>query len=117
MTRRYVIFIDSDGAVYRSPEFNGDKAELARMGSADHCDKAWREIERELFAPVRDYRSFRSAVMMAQQLYHSFLGDEHPTLPQRIAGVEAVPRSDEIIYITSGLGITTREFPSREVTV
>lgn len=117
MTRRYVIFIDSDGAVYRSPEFNGDKTELERMGSVDRCDKTWREIEREFFLPVRDYRSFRSAVMMAQRLYHSFLCDEHPSLPQRIARVEAVPCADETIYITSGLGITTREFPDQEVTV
>lgn len=117
MTRRYVVYIDSDGAVYLSPEFNGDRAELEHMGSADRCDKAWREIEREFFSPVRDLLGFRIATMQAQRKCHSCLGDEPPVPPQRIASVGAVPPADEIIYITSGLGITTREFPSREVTV
>lgn len=118
MTRRVVVFtIDSDGAVLQSPEFNGDKTELECLGSADHCDKTWREIERELFLPVRDYRGFRSAVIQAQRHYHSFLDEELPVPPQRKANVEAVPYADEVIFIKSGLGITTREVRDREEAV
>jgi hypothetical protein len=75
MTRRYLVFYDEEtGYYYSTPEFNGDKSEMAAFGSQDSCDKDWPEIVLE-FEGVKSLKDFEAASEKAQGYYHSFLGD------------------------------------------
>ena len=81
MTRRRVIFTDSDGSYYTSPEFSGDKEEFENKDKAlgksfDGCNMNWSEIISAYFNNVKTVADFKSANEKAQKEYISFLGDE-----------------------------------------
>ena len=82
MTRRTISFIDSAGQSYKTPEFNGDKEEFEKMGSADSCDKNWPEIESE-FLNVKTLKEFSDASIKAQRFYHSSIAGQSvlPIMP------------------------------------
>jgi hypothetical protein len=81
MTRRRLIFQDpKDRLYYLTPEFNGDKEELERMGSADSCDKNWSDIAKE-FQDVMSLVDFNHASIRAQLFYHSSIAVEGGYLP------------------------------------
>jgi hypothetical protein len=78
MTRRYIVFYDDvTSSYYSTPEFNGDKTEMAAFGSQDSCEKDWPEIVQE-FQGVDTLQKFKTASDKAQGYYHSFLGDPPP---------------------------------------
>ena len=81
MTRRKIVFIDSTGS-YETPEFNGDKKELERFGSADWCDKNWPEIEAE-FLNVKTLDEFKAVSNRVQMYYHSSIAGQAvlPVIP------------------------------------
>jgi hypothetical protein len=74
MTRRKIIFINIENA-YETPEFNGDKEEFEKFGSADWCDKNWSEIETE-FKNVKTLEEFKAASIRAQEYYHSSIAGQ-----------------------------------------
>ena len=77
MTRRRVVFTDTTtGAMYTTPEYNGDKTEFNLFSKrTDLCDKDWDEIFLE-FKDVKSLAQFIEANTRAQSYYHSFLGNE-----------------------------------------
>ena len=91
MTRRTISFIDSAGQSFETPEFNGDKEELEKMGSADWCDKNWPEIESE-FLNVKTLDDFRAASSRAQGFYHSSIAGQS-VLPIRPAASDPGART------------------------
>lgn len=72
MTRRRVIFWNSDNKTYVSDEYNGDKTELEQFGSSDSCDKTWPEIL-ELLNGVTTLVDFMKAISQINRCYHSCL--------------------------------------------
>jgi hypothetical protein len=78
MTRRYLVFYDEGtGYYYSTPEFNGDKSEMASIERIDSCDKDWLEIIQE-FQGVDTLKKLKDASNKAQSYYHSFLGNILP---------------------------------------
>lgn len=73
MTRRRILFIDTNGKQYLTEEYNGDKSELASFHSADSCDKDWEDIEME-FRLCKTLDEFQTTDKRAQSYYHSNLG-------------------------------------------
>lgn len=73
MTRRKIIFHnDVSGSWIVSEEFNGDKSELERIGSADSCDADWSDFM-EAMSEVRDLIGFLDGLTMIWKSYHSSL--------------------------------------------
>jgi hypothetical protein len=61
---------------YKTPEFNGDRAEYSQYGNClDSCDADWGVIFKE-FENVNSLEDFKEANKRAQGYYHSVLGDE-----------------------------------------
>jgi len=79
MTRRFVVFTDAKtNKTYRTPEFNGDRAEyLLFKGTSclDSCSAEWNDIYKE-FEEVTTLEQFEAANVRAQGYYSSFLGVE-----------------------------------------
>ena len=75
MTRRQVYFWDKGtGKFYVSPEFNGDKSEFLKIGSADSCDKD--TVERCVdLRHTSSLFDFMRVVHMIYGSYHSSIGD------------------------------------------
>jgi hypothetical protein len=94
MTRRIVAFTDPETRItWKTPEFNGDRAEFALKDGVcglDHCDKDWNEIFTE-FDGVTTLDQFKAASEKAQSYYHSCLGSEvHPIEEYTVAGINII---------------------------
>jgi len=67
MTRRIVAFTDKEtGVTYKTPEFNGDRAEQIQFGLMVSCRSNWREIFAE-FEGVSTLEEFKAASERAQR--------------------------------------------------
>lgn len=77
MTRRIVTFADpATRKTYKTPEFNGDRAEFIQfMGNEAACDADWGDIFKE-FGNVESLKDFVEANKRAQKYYYSPYGDE-----------------------------------------
>jgi hypothetical protein len=96
MTRRKVLFRDAQGeCCWVTPEFNGDKTEMERMGSRDSCDKDWPEIFEE-FKNVKTFPEFEKMNARAQNYYHSSLPGAK-ILPVEKAEGDAFTENDFVI--------------------
>ena len=98
MTRRKVIFVDSDYSKYATPEFNGDKSELLAFNSSDSCDKDWKEIE-ELFMKCQTLHEFEMANEYVQNLYHSCFGPTEIVLVERVVINDYIANDDTTIFV------------------
>lgn len=73
MTRRRILFINTDGKQYLTAEYNGDKSELESFHSTDSCEKKWEDIEAE-FRLCNTLDEFNETDKRSQAYYHSSLG-------------------------------------------
>lgn len=102
MTRRQILFIDTDGRQYLSTEYNGDKTELRMIGSADSCDKDWADIEAE-FERCDTLADFLATDKRAQGYYHSRLGDGEYEPPAELNSLNRTCGSEaDIIPVCAG---------------
>lgn len=97
MTRRIVAFTDKQtGITYKTPEFNGDRAEFIKfhgINSADSCTADWKEIFKE-FENVSNKQEFAEASNHAQSFYKSSCGTEMLPIEEYIcAGKNIVSQS------------------------
>lgn len=83
MTRRRVLFINSDGKTYLTEEYNGDKSEFARFGAGDSCEKDWRDIMDE-FRDCLSLDLFLETDRRCQSYYHSCLGTTEYHGPEEV---------------------------------
>jgi len=75
MTRRTIVFTDTDGTKYATPEFNGDKSEFTMfLKNPDACDADWPNILAE-FDGVQTLTGFKTASHRAQLHYRSFINN------------------------------------------
>lgn len=81
MTRRTVMFINSDGKVYMTSEYNGDKSEFAMFGAGDSCEKDWADIMGE-FRESLSLPVFIETDRRCQGYYHSCLGTSEYNPPK-----------------------------------
>jgi hypothetical protein len=96
MTRRKVLFRDAENeCCWVTPEFNGDKSELEKIGSMDSCDKDWAEIFEE-FKNVTSRLEFEKINARAQTYYHSHLPGAEIQPIEKI-GTELFAESDFVI--------------------
>lgn len=70
MLRRRVLFPVPSIGFWLSPEFLGDKEELAKANSTDSCDLTWEEIK-AMFMGVENPVAFEVACIAAQACYHN----------------------------------------------
>ena len=94
MTRRVAVFVKEDGTQLHSAEFNGDKAELSRLGSLDSCAWDWDEIF-TVFKGVKTEKDFAKANVKAQGYYYSHLD---PIAPARAIRVTTHAAGTELPY-------------------
>lgn len=89
MTTRVVIFKGQTGWL-QTPEFNGDKDELAQASATLSCDKNWRMIARR-FIQAKTKEEFAEASAWAQSLYHNSACETKP------AEIREFKRPDETV--------------------
>ena len=70
MTRRRIIFTDTEGRMYATEEYNGDKHDFEWRGMYGYCDKNWDDIIKD-FEGVKTIEDFVKADLKAQQYYHN----------------------------------------------
>jgi len=81
MTRRIVAFTDeATGITYKTPEFNGDKAEQLRFMGRATCKSNWDESFKE-FDEVSTLEDFKDASERAQNHWQPFYLDANPRVP------------------------------------
>lgn len=78
MTRRYVVFVDTDGRRHVAGEYNGCKSEYATREtlfgvSLDGCDKDWKDIQEE-FDACKTLDDFKATAARVDGYYHSAIG-------------------------------------------
>lgn len=105
MTRRIFIYVDPETKkLYASPEFNGDRDEIAlRKGCLDSCDISALELC-SMFYNINCLSHFREKCKYAQKNYHSFLDDScaaKTIQPVREISVEEMAslKTDELFFI------------------
>jgi len=107
MTRRIVAFTDeATGITYKTPEFNGDRAEQLQFMGESTCRSNWYEIFQE-FDGVNTLEGFKEANERAQMHWHPFylmnanqsMPDNTPTLME----VEIYPVEE---YVVAGANVT-----------
>lgn len=102
MTRRQVYFWDkSTGKFYVSPEFNGDKSELLKVGSADSCDKDWEDFMYDL-RHTSSLFDFMRVIHMIYGSYHSSIGDLPGPRIRIFTSRNQIAPCDETYYIVAG---------------
>lgn len=102
MKRRLVIFKGQTGW-FMTPEFFGDKNELAKESKTKSCDETWTMIARK-FTQAKTKEEFSEVNAWAQGLYHD---SETPAQPQEICTYtlpETLP--DEVLVVYEDLGVT-----------
>jgi len=86
MTRRRIVFTDSIGKRFVTPEFNGDKAEFELFGMGDACTANWDEIM-ALFQTCSTLEEFKATNDQAQRHYRSSIAPEAP--PEPVVEIDA----------------------------
>lgn len=102
MTSRMVLF-KGQTSWLMTPEFIGDKAELAQESATRSCDKNWTVIARH-FLQVKTKDEFIEATNWAQALYHDTAGDQAPKKVRVFKRPDEAP--DEILVIYEDLGVS-----------
>jgi len=105
MTRRIVAFTDVvTGITYKTPEFNGDKAEQLQFMGRATCKSNWDEIFKE-FDGVSTLKEFKEASERAQNHWQPFYLDANPRvpgIPPTLIEVEILPIE---VYVCAGINI------------
>lgn len=65
MTRRIIVYVETTGNKYATPEFSRDKAEFELFGMGNTCDKKWDDII-SYFENVNTLKAFQNANAKAQ---------------------------------------------------
>lgn len=106
MTRRRILFKDkSSNKYYVSDEYNGDKVELERIGSADSCDLTWDEIMGVVRSTPPSLWGFMQLMTKLDGCYHSCLGRQLPGVILRsVESLNEVEWGDEVYLIDGETG-------------
>lgn len=87
-----------------TPEFIGDKDELAKESATRSCDKSWAIIARK-FIQAKTEKEFGEASAWAQKLYHdTATGNEASKKLQTFHGPDDLP--DEVLVVYEDLGVS-----------
>lgn len=102
MTRRVVIFKGQTSWV-QTPEFTGDKDELAKESPTLSCDKNWPMIARR-FVQAKTREEFSEASIWAQGLYHDTASENRPVKIRLFKRPDDT--LDETLVVYEDLGVT-----------
>lgn len=102
MTRRVVLFKGQTNWMM-TPEFIGDKDELAKESATRSCDKNWAIIARR-FIQAKTAEEFGKASTWAQGLYHDTAGDKTPKKLRPFKNPDDLP--DEALVVYEDLGVS-----------
>jgi len=107
MTRRIVAFTDkATGITYKTPEFNGDRAEQLQFMGGSTCRSNWDEIF-QAFDGVNTLDGFKEASERAQMHWHPFyLMDTNQSAPDNAPKLMDVDVHPVEKYVVAGVNIT-----------
>lgn len=101
MTRRNIIFKDSNGNLYVTPEFNGDKREFELRKIMDSYSKNWEDVLKD-FEGITTLKDFKTASKQAQEYGTSFLGYIEILPVKEIETIEEI-QNDEVYLLENGV--------------
>jgi len=102
MTTRIVLFKGQTNW-FVTPEFIGDKEELAQESATRSCDKRWPVIARR-FIQVKTKDEFIATSSWAQKLYHNTAGDQPAQKIKVFKHLDEMP--DEVLVVYEDLGVS-----------
>lgn len=97
MLKKVYIFMNAHGDRFRSPVFNGDKAEYATNGRGDECRITWAELD-EMFNRCNTYSDFVKTSASAQCHYRASYIHDSPC-----------PQTTKRLRIDEPLDVTVNE--------
>lgn len=102
MTTRVVLFKGHTNWLM-TPEFIGDRAELAQESATRSCDKNWTAIARR-FTQAKTKDEFSEVSTWAQGLYHDTAGEQAPKKIRVYKRPDEMP--DEVLVVHEDLGVS-----------
>lgn len=99
MTHRIVVFIGRSGW-FMTPEFVGDKKELAQFRAGESCDQTWSQIARK-FSSAKTLLEFKEVSDWAQAQYHR----QQPTIAPPILYHPPSSTPDEMFIVYEDLAV------------